>query len=266
MAQPVKVLLVEDNDTYASYVAKTLGQSRVATYEITRATTLDEGLRILASHPPDVLLLDLILPDSTPLGSLARATRAAPDCPIVVLTAVDDDALGVEAMRHGAQDYLVKTAAVGEILHRAIRQAIERKRVEAELIQARIARPLVRALLTSVLERSELHETELRAMGHDLARGVTAATIPGFADAYGQLGLAASLEALEASDSRFTFRGHDLVEVQPGSRRSHCYLTLGFLEGAVRRVTSSEALGTEVACQSRGDPACLFHIQRRESL
>jgi FixJ family two-component response regulator len=76
------------------------------------------------------VLLDLGLPDSQGLETLAKTYSQAPEVPIVVLTGLDDDALGVQAVNRGAQDYLKKGQVDGELLMRTIRYAIERKRAE----------------------------------------------------------------------------------------------------------------------------------------
>ena len=84
----------------------------------------------------DVILLDLGLPDSDGLASLEWATRAAPHLPVIVLTGLEDEALGVEAVRKGAQDYLVKGQTPPRMLVRVIHHATERKRLEDSLRQA----------------------------------------------------------------------------------------------------------------------------------
>lgn len=84
-------------------------------------------------NPFDVVLLDLSLPDSQGLESVARLSEAVPSIPIVVLTNFKNDALALDAIRSGAQDYLVKRQLHPEVLFRAIRYSIERKRTEEEL-------------------------------------------------------------------------------------------------------------------------------------
>ncbi|MEM9771046.1 MAG: EAL domain-containing protein [Cyanobacteria bacterium P01_D01_bin.73] len=83
--------------------------------------------------PFDVVLLDLSLPDSQGLATVSRLSEAIPSVPIVVLTNFKDDELALDAIRCGAQDYLVKGKLHPEVLSRAIRYAIERKRTEEEL-------------------------------------------------------------------------------------------------------------------------------------
>ena len=141
-AGTLSVLVVEDNPGDAVLVREALADAgaRAGTpdrFGVARAATLAEGLAHLAEHPVDVVLLDLTLPDSTGLATLRAVRAAAPDTPIIALTGLDDEALALEAVRAGAQDYLVKGQADGVLLVRAITYAIERKR--AELDRARLA-------------------------------------------------------------------------------------------------------------------------------
>ncbi|HEY9612388.1 sensor histidine kinase [Allocoleopsis sp.] len=96
----------------------------------------DGVLRTDKSDRYDVVLLDLSLPDSVGLDTLKKFQHLAPDLPVVVLTGVDNRSLALEAMAVGAQDYLVKGQISGELLERAIRYAIERKKAEAHLRKA----------------------------------------------------------------------------------------------------------------------------------
>ncbi len=91
------------------------------------------ALSRLKAEPCDVLLLDLSLPDSQGLDTVARACEHAPQVPIIVLTGTADEAVGFEAIRRGAQDYLVKGQTDGHLLLRAIRYATQRKQVEQAL-------------------------------------------------------------------------------------------------------------------------------------
>ncbi len=76
------------------------------------------------------MLLDLGLPDSQGADTVTRLRQSQPGVPVVVLTGLDDEAVGISAMQLGAQDYLVKGSLVPSVLGRSIRYAIERKRAE----------------------------------------------------------------------------------------------------------------------------------------
>jgi signal transduction histidine kinase len=105
-------------------------------FDFTLAESWKEAAARLRDQPFDVLLLDLSLPDITGRDTFIRARAEAPLLPIVVLTSVADEAVGLEAVRHGIQDYLIKGQAFGRQTARAIRYAIERKQAETALKQA----------------------------------------------------------------------------------------------------------------------------------
>src|SRR5262249_45467525 len=82
------------------------------------------------AEAPDVVLLDLGLPDSDGLDTFLELRRHAPALPVVVLTGLADETLGARAVQEGAQDYLVKGQVEGRVLARAVRYAVERRRAE----------------------------------------------------------------------------------------------------------------------------------------
>ncbi len=129
----LRVLLIEDNPPDAELLAEMLnGQEE--DFQFVRAECMAQAERQLQQLPAvDVILLDLGLPDSDGLESLERATNCAGHLPIIVLTGLEDEALGVEAVRKGAQDYLVKGQTAPRTLVRVVRHAVERKRLEESL-------------------------------------------------------------------------------------------------------------------------------------
>ncbi len=88
------------------------------------------GLEAEAAWRPDVVLLDLELPDSGGLDTLARCLRVLEGSSIVVFTGSDEDGLGLEAVRHGAQDFIPKGEMDERLLRRTLRFALERRRLE----------------------------------------------------------------------------------------------------------------------------------------
>lgn len=125
-------LLVEDNAADARLFREVLRDVRRPAIELLHVARLEEALDCLKRGGIDVVLLDLSLPDAHGHETVVRATRAAPTMPIVVLTGLDDDELALEAVKAGAQDYLVKGQVDGPLLARAIRYAIERKRADED--------------------------------------------------------------------------------------------------------------------------------------
>ena len=126
----LRILLVEDNPGDAELLREGLSMLGEAT-EIAHVSRMADAERYLAEgHPVDVVLLDLGLPDSLGLATLHRANQAAPHLPIIVLTGMEDEATGLEAVRRGAQDYQVKGQARPRMLLRAAHHAVQRKQLE----------------------------------------------------------------------------------------------------------------------------------------
>jgi two-component system, cell cycle sensor histidine kinase and response regulator CckA len=123
----LQVLLIEDNLAEARLFREILQDAWADKFGLVHFQRLGPAIIGLNSHHFDVALLDLTLPDSDGLASLDALIHHAPSLPIVVLTNTNDDELALDAVRHGAQDYLVKRQISLDILVRSIRYAIERK-------------------------------------------------------------------------------------------------------------------------------------------
>lgn len=132
-AGPVRILLVEDSPSDAALLQESLTDIQSGGFEFTHVECWSEAVRSLGGGQFDVLLLDLSLPDITGRDTFLKARAEAPHLPIVVLTAQANEAMGLEAVREGIQDYLIKGQAYGHQTARAIRYAIERKQVEDAL-------------------------------------------------------------------------------------------------------------------------------------
>ncbi len=129
------ILLVEDSPSDALLMQEALAQVRNRSFEIKVTNHLERALKHLASETYDAVLLDLSLPDSTGLETLSRVLDLAPDLPVLVITALDDEETGVQAVQLGAQDYLVKNQLQPNILGRAISYAVERQHLKKLLAQ-----------------------------------------------------------------------------------------------------------------------------------
>jgi len=128
----IAVLLVEDSEVFARVLTQALVETELAEFALTRAATLAQAIDHLDSGDFDVTLLDLSLPDSRGMRTLEAVHGASPSTPIVVLTANDDEMLGREVVRRGAQDFLIKGQADDRLVARAIRYAIERREILEE--------------------------------------------------------------------------------------------------------------------------------------
>lgn len=129
----VRVLMVEDNAADARLVTEFLLESEPRRFAVTNVRLLREARETLRSDGFDVIILDLGLPDSEGLDTLRQIRAEAARTPIIVLTGLDDESTGIEAVNSGAQDYLVKGAATGYLLRHSVVYAIERAKVEATI-------------------------------------------------------------------------------------------------------------------------------------
>lgn len=128
-SKSIQILIIEDNHRDADLIQNALEQSNLDC-SITHSETLEEGIREIKKGHVDSILLDPGLPDSSGIESLTRITELGTDCSIVILTGNLNEQLGVEAMKKGAHDYVLKSNLDPAALPRIIRYAYERKEVE----------------------------------------------------------------------------------------------------------------------------------------
>ncbi|MBN2444395.1 MAG: response regulator [Spirochaetales bacterium] len=126
------VLLIEDNKGDARLLEEMLYEAGEASFKLLCADRLETGLKYLKRGGIHLVLLDLGLPDSEGFGTFKKIYNSVPNIPIIVMTGMDDEKMAVDAVREGAQDYLVKGQVDGNLLFRAMRYAIERKKLEIE--------------------------------------------------------------------------------------------------------------------------------------
>lgn len=171
---PVRILLVEDNPGDARLLRYTLQEAQSLRFELVHAARLSDALEAIGRDGADVVLLDLSLPDAHGMETVTRMLEAAPAVPIIVLTGLADETVAVHAVQAGAQDYLVKGTVEGATLGRAIRYAMERKRLETEraalLRNEREARAAAEAAVNA---RDEV----LRIVAHDIGNSLSAVKI-----------------------------------------------------------------------------------------
>src|SRR5918911_839745 len=131
-SSPITVLLVEDNAADARLVREMLAHAGTGPFQIQHVLRLEEASLRIGEGDIAVILLDLSLPDAQGLEALHRLHAIRPDVPIVVMSASSDEALAVQGVRDGAQDYLVKGRVDTDLLVRALHYAIERQAAEDE--------------------------------------------------------------------------------------------------------------------------------------
>lgn len=126
---PLRVLVIEDSPTQTMRLQQLLARSREGPFEVATAPDLTAALGSAAAPGADAVLLDLGLPDACGSDAYLRIAGALPRCPVLVLAGPDQRAAGLEAVRLGAQDWLVPAQASAASLGRAVRCAVERHRV-----------------------------------------------------------------------------------------------------------------------------------------
>ena len=135
--EKMKILLVEDNPGDARLMQEMLKEAGAGKYELSVAGTLDSALDRLRKEAFDAVLLDLNLPDSHGIITLKSIQGNASQIAVVVITGLSDDAVAIESLRIGAEDFLEKGKFDGSLLVRSLRYAIERKRVEKALHESK---------------------------------------------------------------------------------------------------------------------------------
>lgn len=152
MDKKLSLLIVEDNAVSAGFLKSMLEHSGLPLETVSIAGTLAEAADRIRQEPPDAILLDLNLPDSQGPDTLERIIREFPEKPIIVVTGEFDEAAGADAIRRGAQDYLLKGKYSIEELSKSIRYSIRRKEAqEAAKRSERIFKTLIETLPQMIL-------------------------------------------------------------------------------------------------------------------
>jgi len=134
--QSLKVLVVEDSALDRRMLESMLLESSDMTSLLKSSDSLEGAMQLLVKHTFDVVILDLNLPDSHGESTLLKLTNKYPSVAVVINTGAYEDELGLDTLSFGAQDFLVKGKYNAYVLHKALQYAVERKRVEHELISA----------------------------------------------------------------------------------------------------------------------------------
>ncbi len=151
---PISLLLVEDEDTIAVFIKALLEEN--GDFLIQRAACLEEAQKTLRQVEPEVILLDLNLPDSIGLDTLQAMLATKTTAAIIIMTGSNDEELAAKALQQGAQDYLIKGQSNNMLIIKSIRYALERKQFHHQLL----------------LSQSQMLQSEKMASIGQLAAGV----------------------------------------------------------------------------------------------
>jgi signal transduction histidine kinase len=136
MQDIIKILLVEDNPADAKWVDIQLRKIFAGTYTLTTADYLKKAVELSQNNTFDIIILDLSLPDSDGFDSLNKMLENPSACPVIVLTGITDESVGVTAVKLGAQDYLIKGKASSNSLKRSIIYSLERNALSKKLSES----------------------------------------------------------------------------------------------------------------------------------
>ena len=140
MDEKIEILLFEDNLGDANLIEGMLEEFANFPYEFTNVETLNEGLSLLKERPFDIILTDLGLPDSDGIDTFLTIHARNSRIPIIIFTVSDNEQIGIDAVKKGAQDYLPKGQTDGKLLKRSIQYSIERRKIGEVLTNIEIAR------------------------------------------------------------------------------------------------------------------------------
>jgi len=130
----IKLLLIEDNTADARLIDIFLEEVFPGKYSLTTAGRLIEGIELLRAVSFDAIICDLALPDSYGLETCTRVMEASPEVPVIVLTGHGDEEFGLNAVAHGAADFLNKNHINSQLLRRSITYSIERSNLQKQVI------------------------------------------------------------------------------------------------------------------------------------
>ena len=149
MAENISILLIEDNPDDSDLFREVLSDVENETFNLTSVTRLNDGMAHLEKEAVDIVFLDLSLPDSHGIEGLTKINTQTTHIPVVILTGLDDDKTALDAMRQGAQDYLIKDDIEPRLLAKSIRYAIERKRSELAVQEVERVKVLAQTAITA---------------------------------------------------------------------------------------------------------------------
>ena len=197
----IKILNVEDDDDDAEVLARALKCAPGREYELHRTQSLADMPNAIAATRPDLILLDLHLPDARGADTIHGAMRYAADIPVLVLTGSGSEQIGQSSIDAGVQDFIPKAELLSANLPRSIDYAIRRKQMQRDTEQR-----AVRDSLTGLTNRAGLMQYLIRATSRARRQG------GGFAVAF------LDLDGFKAINDRYGHAAGDEVLVTVAKR------------------------------------------------
>lgn len=163
MKEVISVLYIEDDSIDAESLERCLRSIDSLKFKVDHFTTIRDSLTYLGAFVPDIIFLDYNLPDSDGLHSIEKIQEVAPHIPIILITGAQDYKMGLELIKSGAQDYIVKDDINQNLIIRTVLYAIERKKQETELMEAK----------TQAVRSAELRDELIAIVSHDLRNPIS---------------------------------------------------------------------------------------------
>ncbi len=170
-ATPIRVLVIGGTPNDEQRLRACLAATAPVAFGLEWTDNLHAGLEHLATGAVDVILLDLSLQDGRRQDPVATVRAQAPNVPLVIVASRDQQARAIDAVRHGAQDYVLKDATDQTLLPRVVRYAVERARAEQAL---RDSREQLTAENKRLEELAVLKDQFVATVSHELRSPLTA--------------------------------------------------------------------------------------------
>jgi signal transduction histidine kinase len=161
--RPLSILVVEDNDHDFTLLNEYISRTGLPTSNVVHVNRMKHALEVLEKDNPDLIFLDLALPDSEGIESFQTIHGAAPHLSIIILSGLSDKQVALRTILLGAQDYLVKGSFDETLLAKSIEYSIERKKMQEEMIKREIEK---QKLITTIAIQAQ--EKERKLIGREL--------------------------------------------------------------------------------------------------
>lgn len=133
-SEPLSILIIEDNPSDSFLIEQMLSSSNLSIEKTFTSERLDEGIQLMKENSIDIILSDLSLPDSFGIDTFLKIRKQFPQISIIILTGLSDSEMALEALKKGAQDYLVKGEFNVNFLEKSILYSLERKKAEEQVL------------------------------------------------------------------------------------------------------------------------------------